>query len=213
MSHDLDAGSLTTSDGVVLEAEAWIPDDPIAAVVLTHPHPDFGGSMYTPVPEALYRASRGLGVAALRFNFRGTGRSGGSHDAGRGEQLDVIAAVDALRAVVGPDTPLLVGGWSFGADVALSVATPDIAGWLAVAPPLQFTPADRMAAGQAPAPKVLAIPEHDQFRVPDEAATLTAGWVATTIETIPGNDHYLASGLPAVIRAFQGLVERIARSR
>jgi hypothetical protein len=45
----------------------------------------------------VFRAARALqqaGVAALRFNFRGVGRSEGVHDDGRGEQDDVRAALD-----------------------------------------------------------------------------------------------------------------------
>jgi len=44
--------------------------------------------------KVVFRVARGLenaNVATLRFNFRGAGNSQGSHDAGDGEQDDVIA--------------------------------------------------------------------------------------------------------------------------
>ncbi|MDP4978699.1 MAG: alpha/beta hydrolase, partial [Desulfobacterales bacterium] len=55
-------------------------------VVITHPHPLYGGNMYNPVVDAIRRAYRLKGVATLRFNFRGTGESEGQHDNGVGEQ-------------------------------------------------------------------------------------------------------------------------------
>lgn len=56
------------------------------------------------------------GHSVLRFNFRGTGASTGSHDKGRSELLDVTAAVELARS-----RGLAIGlaGWSFGAWVAL----------------------------------------------------------------------------------------------
>ena len=56
------------------------------------------------------------GHAVLRFNFRGTGSSSGEHDFGDGELEDVAAAVGLGRE---RGLPLGVGGWSFGASVAL----------------------------------------------------------------------------------------------
>ena len=54
-----------------------------AAVVLAHPHPQYGGTMHT---KAVYQAAKALariGCAVLRFNFRGVGRSAGTFDEGR----------------------------------------------------------------------------------------------------------------------------------
>ena len=36
---------------------------------------------------------------ALRFNFRGVGRSAGTHDAGEAETDDLLALADAIREV------------------------------------------------------------------------------------------------------------------
>src|SRR4051812_26779918 len=87
---------IDTVDGVVLEAEVSLVADAMACVVLAHPHPQFGGDMHSLVTDALFHSLPGLGVSALRFNFRGVGRSGGVHDEGRGERLDVAAAVDTM---------------------------------------------------------------------------------------------------------------------
>jgi uncharacterized protein len=100
--------TLTTDDGVALEAELDVPDGATTVVVLAHPHPLYGGSMRTGVPDALFRALPTEGVGALRFNFRGVEGSAGTHDKGGAERLDVAAAVAAVAL------PVVVCGWSFG---------------------------------------------------------------------------------------------------
>ena len=73
-----------------LEAILMRPDEPaVAAAVVCHAHPLHGGMMHFKV---VFRAAKALsdqGLAVLRFNFRGVGRSEGVHDHGRGEQDDV----------------------------------------------------------------------------------------------------------------------------
>jgi hypothetical protein len=95
-----------------------------AALVL-HPHPLHGGTMHNKV---VFRAARGLneaGCVTLRFNFRGTGQSTGTHDRARGgEQEDARVALENL-AVKYPDLPLILCGFSFGARVGLEVGTYD----------------------------------------------------------------------------------------
>src|SRR4029079_6795009 len=80
-----------------------------AAVVLGHPHPQFGGTMHT---KGVYHATKGLvriGCAVLRFNFRGVGKSEGSWDDGQGELDDFRAALDEMTARF-PGIPLWAGG-------------------------------------------------------------------------------------------------------
>jgi hypothetical protein len=65
-------------------------------------------------------------IATLRFNFRGVGNSGGSYDEGRGEQDDVIAALDYLSTLKEIDSRKIgLAGYSFGGMVADSVAIKD----------------------------------------------------------------------------------------
>jgi alpha/beta superfamily hydrolase len=92
----------------------------VAAAVVCHPHPRGGGTMNNNV---VYRAAKALvagGVTALRFNFRGVGASSGSYADGVGEEEDVRAAVDFLRAQA-PGLPIWITGFSFGARVGLTV--------------------------------------------------------------------------------------------
>jgi alpha/beta superfamily hydrolase len=95
------------------------PDAPYAALVC-HPNPEYGGTMHHKV---VYRTMKvlnaqefGFGYPVLRFNFRGTGRSQGSHD-GKAEVEDVLAALDWLDEEF--HRPLIVAGFSFGSAMAL----------------------------------------------------------------------------------------------
>ncbi len=194
--------TFTTADEETIEAELSVPASPGLGVVITHPHPGGGGNMFTPVPARIFAACREMGLAALRFNFRGVGQSTGRHDDGRGERLDVEAAAARLQETV-PDVPLLIAGWSFGADVGLTVGGPAVAGWLGVAPTLKVVPIEEMAAPRAAAPTLLLVPEHDEYLPPDDAAVAASSWTNCSIEVIPGADHYLDGELDTVAEAFR----------
>jgi alpha/beta superfamily hydrolase len=94
---------------------------PAPAVVLCHPHPLRGGNMHNDAVVAVARALVVRGIAVLRFNFRGTGRSTGEHAGGVGEREDAWAALDFLRGLPAIDRARLgLAGYSFGAGVALN---------------------------------------------------------------------------------------------
>jgi alpha/beta superfamily hydrolase len=191
--------SLACADGVSLEAELRLPDDAWAATVLLHPHPKMGGTMRVGLPSFLFDALPAAGVAALRFNFRGVEGSGGSHGRGVDERLDVVSAIDSLSGVVPAGVPLVLCGWSFGGDVSLSVAHDRVAGWFAVAAPLRVFPsASDYVAADDPRPKVLAVPQHDQYCDPACARESTSSWVATSVEVVPGADHFMAGRMDRV---------------
>ncbi len=154
--------------------------------------------MDAPVVDGLFRQLPEQQVATLRFNFRGVEGSGGLHDHGIAERLDVDAAIDDLGNRW-PDVPLIVAGWSFGADVSLAVSNPRHSGWFAVAPPLRIVPVSEMVASSDPRPKTLVIPEHDQFNPPEEAARTTADWTNSSQSVVPGADHFLAGGVARVV--------------
>ena len=125
------AGSARIAAGAVdivgpagnLEAVLRLPEGaPRAVAVVLHPHPLYDGTMNNKVVVMLQRAMLDSGMAALRFNFRGVGRSGGQHDNGVGEVDDALAAVNWLQSRY-PDLPLVVGGFSFGAATAVRLRT------------------------------------------------------------------------------------------
>ena len=95
--------------------EAFSPGAPIA--VICHPHSLHGGSLSNKVVYMIADSFKKLGVATLRFNFRGVGKSQGSFDQGRGECDDLLAVVEWFRQRH-PHSPLWLAGFSFGAYVA-----------------------------------------------------------------------------------------------
>jgi alpha/beta superfamily hydrolase len=113
-------------------------------VVICHPHPLYGGSMFNNVVEALEDGFGRKGSATLRFNFRGVEGSSGAYDKGDGEVADVLAAVRFLRGVVGSETPLMLAGYSFGAWVCTRAApgAGALAGLFLVSYPFAFYDAD-----------------------------------------------------------------------
>lgn len=95
-----------------------------AAVVLAHPHPQYGGTMHTKVLFQAAKAFCRLGCAVLRFNFRGVGVSAGEYSGGEGELADYRAALDFMAARF-PGVPLWAAGVSFGSWVAMTAGADD----------------------------------------------------------------------------------------
>ena len=87
--------------------------------VICHPNPTQGGTMDNKVVQTLARAFIQLGYRALRFNFRGIGRSEGAWDEGRGEIDDALAVIHEFREA---GLPLALAGFSFGGHVASRAA-------------------------------------------------------------------------------------------
>jgi alpha/beta superfamily hydrolase len=121
-----------------LEALLDVPEgEPRAVAVFGHPHPLHGGTMHT---KALYQAAKAMpriGVAALRFNFRGVGRSAGVFDAGQGEREDFVAAINFVSGRF-PGLPVWAAGMSFGSWIAMTAgaADPRVSLLLGIAPPV-----------------------------------------------------------------------------
>jgi len=112
-----------------------IPNAPVA--LLLHPHPQHGGTMSNKVVYALYQSFVKRGFSALRFNFRGVGRSQGVFDNGQGELSDAATALDWMQGHNPNARKCWIGGFSFGAWVAmqLMMRRPEISGFISVAPP------------------------------------------------------------------------------
>jgi alpha/beta superfamily hydrolase len=188
--------TLLTADGLRLVGELALPADrePIATLVTLHPLPTHGGFMDSHViRKASYRLPALAGLAVLRFNTRGTqspaGRSEGSFDEGRGEGLDVDAAVQLAVDRGLPGRWLL--GWSFGTDLALRHGPdPAVVGAVLLSPPLRFATDDDLdrwaASGQ---PLVALVPEHDDYLRPDEARRRFARVPQARVVGFPGAKH------------------------
>lgn len=189
--------TLTTIDGVSIEADVATASTsaPVrGGVVLAHPHPLHGGDRLNSVVDVLFSALPERGFHTIRFDFRGAGGSGGRHDGGDGERLDVAAAVD-FAATLCDDVWVI--GYSFGSIVAMNVIEPRVSGWVAMAPP--FMGDANVLVGRDPRPKLLLTPEHDQFCPPDRVREHTRDWPRTSIVVVPGTDHFLTGRLNSLV--------------
>jgi alpha/beta superfamily hydrolase len=184
--------NLHTADGQILPGDYLTARTPaIGALVICHPHPLYGGNRFSIVVDTVFQGAPDHGYHTLRFDFRAT------HDHGRGEQLDVIAAID-LYADRAPELPVHLVGYSFGAMVALSIHDPRVASTVAIAPPL--TMGSMSSTLEAPGcPVMIMSPAHDQFCTPQQAAVATSHWPNCEILTIPMADHSLSGHTSALL--------------
>ncbi|HSM44481.1 MAG TPA: alpha/beta hydrolase, partial [Acidimicrobiia bacterium] len=173
---------LTASDGVTLEARIDSPEAPERFTVFCHPHPLQGGSMNAPLMIAVANRLVERGHTVLRFNFRGTGASAGSHDDGNAELEDVTAAMELAR---GRELPLGLAGWSFGAWTALRwlAANDETIPYVGIAPASTTLP-DELPAG----PKRIILGTREQVVDPDAILAYAESQSIDVVLT-PG-DHF-----------------------
>jgi uncharacterized protein len=106
-----------------LESLLEVPEDFAGkhVAVVCHPHPQYQGTMLNKVVHTLAHSMTDMGIAALRFNFRGAGASEGTYAGGIGE-VDDVEAIASSVANRWPDADLWLAGFSFGAIVAARAA-------------------------------------------------------------------------------------------
>ncbi len=181
--------SLPSADGLALEGVLHLTAaTPAPGVAVCHPHPLYGGDMHNNVVTALCQALAAGGIAALRFNFRGVGRSQDSFDNGRGERADALAALDYLRTLPEIDSArLALAGYSFGAAVALLAADDSLRAVVAVSVP---TIARGLSDIGFSCPALLVVGDRDQVAPPDRLAGLAQVIPQARLAVVPGADHF-----------------------
>lgn len=192
-----------------LEALLESPADaePVGCAVICHPHPVHGGTMSNKVAHTLARSFVGAGFAALRFNFRGVGKSAGEFDDGKGEVDDVLAAVTWMRETA-PDLTLWLGGFSFGAAMAIRAAvrsTPD--GLVSIAPAVSRFAVDFDTQPDCP----WLILQGDEDELVDIEDTID--WVnglepGPELVIFPGTEHFFHGRLVQLREAVEAFVNQ-----
>jgi uncharacterized protein len=159
-------------------------------VVITHPHPLYGGDMYNMVVETIVHVFNIKGYSTLKFNFRGVGKSQGQYDNGVGEQKDVLASLSFL-ADLGIQKIDLVG-YSFGAWVnAHAALSGDICveNMAMVSPPVGFMDFREISAMNVL--KFVITGSRDDIAPADTIKKILPTWNPDArFEIIHGADHF-----------------------
>lgn len=179
------------SDGLILEGLLDRGADE-KGVVITHPHPHYGGDMNNSIVELIKNVARAHDCTTLRFNFRGTGQSNGRFDDGVGEQTDVRSAVSYLKGLGVKKVDL--AGYSFGAWVIAGCfkekAVP-VDRVILVAPPIDFL--EFAEDLKIPNLALVVCGDQDGFADYKEVKRAAALWnPETPIKVIPGADHFFS---------------------
>ncbi len=192
-----------------------VPDAPFAALIC-HPHPLGGGTMHNRV---VYHAMKvlndpdwGLGWPVLRFNFRGTGLSQGTHD-GQAEAGDVQAALDWLENEY--KKPLVLVGFSFGAAMVLTACCgngqartrADLRAMAALGLPTHGQDQDfhYPFLASCTVPKLFLSGDRDQFAPAAQLAQVAAAAAEPKrLLLLPGADHFFSGQLELMQQALAG---------
>jgi alpha/beta superfamily hydrolase len=191
-----------------LEAIVEIPDsfDGARMAVVCHPHPLHGGTMTNKVVHTLARTFNECGLASVRFNYRGVGKSGGRYDEGRGETEDALAVIDWAQQSW-PAAALCLAGFSFGGGVAFRAATQrETVRLITVAPSLARYPDEFTALPRCP----WLLIQGDQDEVIDAQTVISwARGLATPpeMQVLAGAGHYFhgrLNDLREIVRTWIG---------
>jgi len=158
-------------------------------VVVTHPHPLYGGDMYNMVVESIVHVYYMKGYSTLKFNFRGVGRSQGTYDNGLGEQKDVLSALSFL-ADMGMER-IDLAGYSFGAWVNAHAQQKDTLTkqMIMVSPPVGFM--DFKSIVTMDALKFVVTGNRDDIAPADVIEKMMSTWNPNArFEVIDGADHF-----------------------
>ncbi len=184
------------------------------AVLLCHPHPLGSGTMHNKVVYHAMKAMNdpqwGLGCPVLRFNFRGTGLSQGTHD-GEAETGDVLAGLSWLENEY--NLPVIAAGFSFGAAMMVGAccSTSNAVAQVRALAALGLPTEDQDRRYSYPSlstcslPKLFLSGDHDQF-APASQLTQVAAYAAKPkrLVLLPGADHFFTGHLEPMQQALAG---------
>jgi alpha/beta superfamily hydrolase len=174
-------------------------------VVVTHPHPLYGGDMYNLVVESIVHVYHMKGYSTLKFNFRGVGRSQGTYDNGVGEQKDVLSALSFL-ADMGMEK-IDLAGYSFGAWVNAHALQKDTLTeqMIMVSPPVGFM--DFNSIGKMNSLKFVVTGNRDDIAPADVIEKMMSTWNPTArFEVIDGADHFYGGYLNQLEAILTGML-------
>ncbi|HEX4885032.1 MAG TPA: alpha/beta fold hydrolase [Casimicrobiaceae bacterium] len=182
-----------------LEVAVNVPPGPPAGIALVaHPNPVEGGTLDNKVVHTLAKAFFSLSYAAVRFNYRGVGRSEGTFDGGDGETDDALAALAHAKERFG-DRAVALGGFSFGGFIVSRVAKRTKAERLV----LVGAAVGRFNVEPVPADTIVIHGEEDDV-VPLADVLAWARPQELPVVVFPGAGHFFHGRLPQLARVVTG---------
>ncbi len=186
-----------------------IENAPLALIL--HPHPQHGGTMHNKVVYTLFHAFARQGFVALRFNFRGVGKSQGSYGSGEGELADAAAALDWLQNNNPDAEQCWIAGFSFGAWIALQLLArrPESDAFVALAPPV--TLADFNFLTRPPSAGLIVQGDKDQIVAPDGVKDLALRLqkqrsLKVEYRLVAGADHFFTDRLDTLSETVESYI-------
>ena len=186
---------ITGSEGKIQTKYNHNNNDNSPIVIILHPDPLRGGTMNTKIVFELYKMFSNNGFSAIRFNFRGVGKSDGSFDDGQGELSDAASVLDWLQQNNANSKICWVAGFSFGSWIAmhLLMRRPEISGFVCVSPPANLRDFNFLAP--CPAPGLIIHGDKDNIASFDSARILSEKLqkqkkAEITFKAVKGADHF-----------------------
>jgi len=184
---------------------------PIAIVL--HPHPQFGGTMNNQIVYQLYYMFAKRNFAALRFNFRGVGRSQGAFDHGAGELSDAAAALDWVQTLHPDARGCWVAGFSFGAWIGMQLLMrrPEIEGFISIAPPANLH--DFSFLAPCPSSGLIIHGDADKVVPPKDVQVLvdklkTQKGIKIEQVIVPGANHFFENDVDTLIEQCSAYLDK-----
>lgn len=177
-------------------------DSASRAVVVSHPHPLYGGNMQNPVVTAIAAVYQEMGWSTLRFNFRGVGASEGKFNEGRGEQDDLQGAVNYLNSLNFSQIDLAgysFGSWVIGRWTQHNTSSDTATGRriILVSPPVAFM--DFKDIGPVAGLEGVITGDMDDIAPPEKIRAMLPRWgPAKPLVVLSHTDHFYSGRLDAL---------------
>jgi hypothetical protein len=197
---------VTWKNGSLIGEGLWSDAGGDAGVVVCHPHPQMGGSLYNNVVETVCGVFSAAGFSTLRFNFRGVGGSTGCYDEGAGEKEDVLSACDFIKSR--GVKKLTLAGYSFGAWICcrlLNAQASPADDVLLISPPQKYF--DFRWNGLENTVKAIICGDSDSFC---DAADLgkKAAAIGAELFILQKTDHFYAGREPLLARYLEQYIAK-----
>lgn len=163
-----------------------------AYAVICHPHPLYGGTMNNKVVTTIATTLQKLGINAIRFNYRGIGKSEGSYGDMVGEVEDAISVSEYVLSSFDVGK-LHFAGFSFGAYISAKAAQQlrdrvSVPHLMLVAPSVLHSPFENALPLAAPATVIMG--EEDEVVPFDEVYKWVTGLEKVEFISMPETSHF-----------------------